>query len=113
MAMNIFDGRLNSKIFAQYVAVNRKTPLGVEQGETSDVTIIVDESFTNSWQSETVTQASDVLVYGYPDSVLGHKSCVGGLLKFDGRTFRIETFALVKNQLTGQYAHVELGCAEL
>lgn len=111
--MNIFSGNLGAKVSAVYVEQNRKNALGVVAGDEHDVTIIVTESFTNAWQSEMISQTSDILVYAYPETVLASKSCVGGTLKFDDRTLRIESFASVKNQRTNVVAHIELGCSEL
>lgn len=111
--MNIFSGNIGAKVKATYVEQNHKGTLGVIAGDEHDVTIIVTESFTNAWQSEMISQTSDILVYAYADSVLASKTCVGGTIKFDDRTLRIESFASVKNQRTGVVAHIELGCSEL
>lgn len=111
--MNVFEGNFGAKVSAVYVEENRKGPLGNIAGDEHDVTIIVTEAFTNAWQSEMVSQTSDVLVYGQADSVLAEPTCQGGKLKFEGREFRIDSFAQAKNQRTGQVAHVELGCSRI
>lgn len=111
--MNVFSGNFGAKISATYVEQNHKGALGVVAGAEHDVTIIVTESFTNAWQSEMISQTSDILVYAYAGTVLASKTCVGGSIKFDGRQLRIESFASVKNQRTGVVAHIELGCSEL
>lgn len=111
--MNVFNGNFGAKINAIYVEQNRKTPLGTTAGEEQDVTIIVDESYTSNWQSETVSQNWDILVYGEAGSVLENSTCVGGTLKIGDRNLRIETYALSTNQRTRKTAHVELGCSQL
>ena len=113
IVMNVFSGNFGAKVKATYVEQNRKNALGVVAGSEHDVTIIVTESFTNAWQSEMISQTSDILVYAYPDTVLANKTCVGGTIKFDDRTLRIESFASVKNQRTGVVEQIELGCSEL
>lgn len=111
--VNVFNGNFGAKVDAIYVEQNRKDPLGTVQGEEHDVTIIIDESYTSNWQSETVSQNWDILVYGQAGSVLENPNCVGGTLQFNGRTLRIEAYALSKNQRTDVTNHVELGCGQL
>lgn len=111
--MNVFSGNFGAKVKAIYVEENRKSPLGVvETGEEYPVTILIDESYTNAWGSEMITQTSDILVYGEADSILANKKCEGGKLKIGTRNLRIETWAESKNQRTGKVEHVELKCSE-
>lgn len=103
--MDVFSGNLGPIIDAVYVEQDRKSPLGVVPGDEHDVRIIVDESYTNAWQSEMIEQTSDILVYAQLGSVLASKTCVGGTIQYDDRRLRIETFAVAKK-------HIELGCSE-
>lgn len=114
IVMNVFSGNFGAIVDAVFQEQDRKTPLGaVDVGSEHNVKIIIDQSYTNNWQSNMISQTSDVLVYGQSDSVLAEKTCVGGTLKVGTQTFRIETFAVATNQRTGAIAHVELGCSEL
>ena len=111
--MNVFSGRFGAKIDAVYTVQNRKGGLGVVAGSSTPVTIIVDESYTSAWQSNTISQNWDIMVYGQAGSVLEDPKCVGGTIEFNGRKLRIEAYALSRNQRSGQTAHIELGCSQL
>lgn len=111
--VNVFSGNLQAQRPAVYTTVNRKGPLGTVEGITHNVTIIIDESYVSNWQSETVSQNWDILVYGQPGSVLENPSCVGGTLTLDGRVLRIESYARSTNQRLNITNHVELGCSQL
>ena len=111
--MNVFSGRFGAKIDAVYTVQNRKDALGVVARSSTPVTIIVDESYTSAWQSNTISQNWDILVYGEAGSVLEDPKCVGGTIEFNGRKLRIEAHAIAPNQRSGQTAHIELGCSRL
>ncbi len=111
--MNVFSGRFGAKIDAVYTVQNRKDALGVVARSSTPVTIIVDESYTSAWQSNTISQNWDILVYGEAGSVLEDPKCVGGTIEYDGRKLRIEAYALAPNQRKGGVAHIELGCSRL
>lgn len=114
IVMNVFSGNFGATVDAVFQEQNRKTPLGVVPvGSEHDVTILIDESFTNARQNPMISQTSDILVYAQAGSVLADKTCEGGTLKIGSRTLRIETYAVARNQRTGQVAHIELGCSEL
>jgi myo-inositol-hexaphosphate 3-phosphohydrolase len=113
IVMNVFSGNFGAKVKAVYTEQNRKNPLGNVAGDSHDVTIIVTQAYSNAMQSEMQSQNSDVLVYAQTGSVLSNKKCEGGTLKFDGRTMRIDSFAVATNQRTGVVAHYELGCTEI
>lgn len=108
IVMNVFSGNFGATVNAVFQAENRKTPLGaVAVGNETDVTILVDESFTNNWQSNMNSQTSDILVYAQAGSVLANKTCQGGIIKIGSRSLRIETYAVARNQRTGDVAHIE------
>jgi len=111
--VNVFSGNMSAKVNATYVQQNRKGALGTIAGTEHAVTIFIDEGYRNNWQSEMVSQTSDVLIYAMPTSVLSNKTCVGGLIKTPLRNFRIESFYVAMNQRTGEVAHIELGCGEI
>ena len=113
IVMNVFSGNISAKLKAVYKEANRKNNLGVVAGAEHNVIIIISEAYTNAWQSEIVSQTSNILVYAQPNTVLAKKTCTGGTLKVGDRTLRIESFAVARNQRTSEISHIELGCSEL
>lgn len=113
--MSVFShGLWGARVQGTYAPIDRRGPLGMVPGDPVPVAFVIDEGGSENWQKTTAEHASDVLIYGDPESVLGSRNCVGGRITdgSTGRVFRVEGFDVAKNQRTGKINHTELTVSE-
>lgn len=112
--MSVFTGGLKAGIVdALAYPVDRTSPLGTVRGEGKACRVIIDEGGDDRIPAREMEHGSDVLIYAHPTSPLGQRDCVGWLIEIlGGRTFRVESWNVGKNQRTGRVEHIELKVTE-